>query len=66
MKKGYGKLKGYLVERGIKQSELAKLLGIDRATLNKKLNQNKADFTICEVKKICNTYKLDSNLFFLF
>lgn len=62
---GYAKLKGYLVEHGIKQQEVADLLGLDRSTLNVKLNRNNADFTLLEVRVLCRTYGLDANEFFL-
>lgn len=62
---GYSKLKGYFVEHGIKQDDVAKLLQISRSTFNSKLNCNKADFTISEVRTICNKYNLDANIFFL-
>lgn len=63
--KGYSKLKGYLVEKNISQQEVAELLEINRSTLNSKLNRNKADFTIDEVRKISIKYNLDLNEFFL-
>lgn len=65
MVKGYAKLKGFLVEHGIKQDNLARDLGINRVTLSKKLNQNNADFSLEEVRYICSTYELDANQFFL-
>ena len=48
--KGYSKLKGYFVEHGIKQQEIADLLKIGRSTLNVKLNRNGTDFTMQEVR----------------
>ena len=62
---GYTKLKGYLVEHGIRQQEIAELLQINRSTLNTKLNRNGADFTLSEVKALCRKYQLDANIFFL-
>ena len=38
------KLKGYLAENGIKQQEIADLLGIDVKNVNQKLNGNLKDF----------------------
>ena len=62
--KGYFKLKGYFVEHGIKQQEIADLLKIGRSTLNVKLNRNGTDFTMQEVRTLWK-YKLDANIFFL-
>ena len=63
--KGYSKLKGYFVEHGIKQQEIADLLKIGRSTLNVKLNRNGTDFTMQVVRTLCRKYKLDANIFFL-
>lgn len=62
---GYFKLKGFFVENNISQQEIAELLGINRSTLNSKLNRNKADFTMEEARLISKTYNLDMNKFFL-
>jgi transcriptional regulator with XRE-family HTH domain len=62
---GYAKLKGFLVEHGIQQQEIADALGIDRSTFNSKLNRNNADFTLSEVRYLCRTYHLDFNTFFM-
>ena len=63
--KGYSKLKGYFVEKNISQQEVAKLLNINRSTLNSKLNRNRADFTMEEARLIALKYSLDMNKFFL-
>lgn len=63
--KGYSKLKGYFVEKNISQQEVAKLLNINRSTLNSKLNRNRADFTMEEARLIALKYNLDMNKFFL-
>ena len=63
--KGYSKLKGYFVENNISQQDVAKLLEINRSTLNSKLNRNKADFTMEEARLISLKYGLDMNQFFL-
>lgn len=63
--KGYSKLKGYFVEKNISQQEVARLLNINRSTLNSKLNRNRADFTMEEARLIALKYSLDMNKFFL-
>lgn len=62
---GYRKLKAYLVENGIAQGEVADLLGISRSTFNSKLQRRGADFTLPEVRVMCEHYGLDANQFFL-
>ncbi len=65
VKDGYRKLKAYLVENGIAQGEVADLLGISRSTFNSKLHRKGADFTLPEVRSMCERYGLDANKFFL-
>lgn len=62
---GYLKLKAYFVENGIKQSDVADLLDLSRSAFNSKLNRNKADFTLNQVRLICKTYKISASEFFL-
>lgn len=58
------KFKAWLVENGIKQNELAELLGITKEGVNAKVN-GKQNFTLAQVKKICETYKISADLFFI-
>ena len=60
----YNKFKGFLVENGIQQKEVAKLLNISVPTFNKKLNGTGSDFSIQVVKKICSTYNIKAEIFF--
>lgn len=57
------KFKGFMAERGIKQSEIAKLLGIDVSNVNLKVN-GKQDFTIKQIRKICDEYKIKADKYF--
>lgn len=51
----YGTLKGLLVQKGIKQEELANRIGMDRTTFNIKINRYKGrDFTLSEAIAISN------------
>ncbi|WP_303060344.1 XRE family transcriptional regulator [Veillonella magna] len=62
----YKKFQAWLVENGIKQSETADFLGIDRATFNNKLHRrNGADFGLEEVRRMCKHYRLSASEFFL-
>ncbi len=45
------RLKGEMVRRGIRQEDLAKAVGIDRSTLNRRLKTGE-DFTIGETNKV--------------
>jgi transcriptional regulator with XRE-family HTH domain len=56
------KFKGYLVEHGIKQTEVAELLGINIRTLSQKLN-GKAEFKLSEVRTLCKHYGISAELF---
>ena len=62
---GYQKLKAFFVENNIKQLDVAEFLHLTRTTFNKKINRNKLDFTMNEVRKMCMKYKLNANEFFL-
>ena len=54
--------KGYLVSKGIRQKEVAVLLGITKATLSKKIN-GYAHFNWQEVQRICNEYDTKPDIF---
>ena len=58
------KFKGWLVEHQIKQSDLAELLGIAPENVNGKLN-GRQEFTLSQVKKICDTYGISADDFFV-
>lgn len=58
------KFKGWLVEHQIKQSDLAELLGIAPENVNAKLN-GRQEFTLSQVKKICDTYGISADDFFV-
>lgn len=62
----YNKLKAYFVENGIKQKDVAELLGVSRVTLSNKLNRNRnADFSLKEVRTLRRRYNLPADEFFL-
>lgn len=58
------KFKGYLAEHGIKQSEVAELLGIEPQNVNAKVN-GRQDFTLAQVKIICSHYGISADDFFV-
>lgn len=59
------KLKGLIVEHGINQCVLAKLLGVTRETINNKIN-GKVNFTLPEAVKISKYFNKDIEKIFLF
>ena len=61
----YYKLKAFLVQNNIAQKELAKLLGKSTPALNQNINGTGGDFSIKEIRLICNTYHISADLFFL-
>lgn len=61
----YYKFKGFLAENGIKQKEVAEILGITPNNFSRKINRNGEDFTVEQIATMCRTYKLDANQFFL-
>ena len=53
----YYKFRTLLKEKGIKQEEVAKLLGKSVSALNQNINGTGGDFSVSEVRLICITYK---------
>ena len=58
MPKGEAKLKGRMVELGLTQEELARELGISKATLNAKLN-GKGDWFRREIVTMCHILAIE-------
>lgn len=56
------KFKGWLAENGIKQKEIAELLGIDISNLNEKVN-GKQEFTVPQIRTICQKYNISADIF---
>ena len=58
------RFKAWLVEHEISQKEISELLGIGRELTNAKLNGRK-EFTLAQVKQLCDYYKLSADDFFV-
>ena len=58
------KFKAWLVENKISQSEVASVLGISRELTNAKIN-GREEFTLSQVKTLCEHYGLSADLFFV-
>lgn len=56
------KFKASLIENGIKQTEIAELLGLSPITVSQKIN-GYLHFTWPEVELVCDTYHLDYAIF---
>jgi len=57
------KVKAAMVESGVNQEELAQLLNISTATLNRKLN-GIAEFKLTELKKIAGFLNIQESRYF--
>lgn len=60
--KPHMKLKGVLIERGLTQNDIAKIIGVAAGTVNKKINGS-LSFTFDEVMNICNSLNISSDAF---
>lgn len=58
------KFKGYCVENGIKQAEIAEVLHISKSRANSKLN-GREPFTLEQVKILCKTYAISADIYFM-
>ena len=56
------KFKGYMAEKGIRQAEIAELLGIDVSNANEKIN-GKQYFTVPQIKILCERYGVSADIF---
>ena len=61
----YMKLKLFLVENKILYKEVAELIGVSKSSFSRKINAKGEDFSLKQVKVICETYNLDANVYFL-
>lgn len=61
----YIRLKQFLIERNIKNKDIASQIGISESSFSKKINTKKgSDFNLNQVRKICKLYNLDPNVYF--
>ncbi len=58
------KFRGWCAEHNISNKELALLLGVNESNMCLKMN-GKQNFSIAQVKKICSTYGISADEFFL-
>lgn len=58
------KFKGYCAENGIKQADIAELLGITVSNVNEKMN-DKQPFTLEQVKILCKKFQISADEYFI-
>lgn len=56
------RFKAWLVVNNVTQTELAKVLGLTIQAVNSKVN-GKTNFTLKQIKKICETYDVSADIF---
>lgn len=56
------KFKAWMVENRISQKELMELLDLSATSINKKVN-GKEDFTLPQIRTICEKYEVSSDIF---
>jgi transcriptional regulator with XRE-family HTH domain len=61
----YTKFKAFLVENNINQREVAELLGKSLSALNQNINGTGGDFSIAELRVICERYNISADEYFL-
>lgn len=61
----YTKFKAWMAENDVKQRHLAELLGVSVAAVNARLNGAKGDFSMADVRKICEYYKISADNYFV-
>lgn len=61
----YRKLKALIVEKGISQKDLAVKLGKSRTALNQNLNGTGGDFSLTDVRLICEIFQISADDYFV-
>ncbi|MGD6894322.1 helix-turn-helix domain-containing protein [Bacillus infantis] len=62
----YSKFKAFLVENRINQREVADLLGKSISALNQNLNGTGGDFSLEDLRVICNKFNISADDYFLY
>ena len=58
------KFKGYCVENGIKQTDIANILGLSKSAVNRKMNGHEP-FTLEQVKVLCRHFNISADIYFV-
>lgn len=61
----YTKFKAYMDENDIKQKDLGELLEKTAVCVNQNLNGTGGDFSMSDMRKICLTYGISSDTYFV-
>lgn len=62
----YSKFKAFLAQNGIRQTEVAKLLGKSKSALNQNINGTGGDFSLQEVRLLCKYFQISADDYFLY
>lgn len=62
----YSKFKAFLVENNINQSYVAELLGKSKSALNQNLNGTGGDFSLKELRILCQEFNISADDYFLY
>ncbi|WJP97105.1 helix-turn-helix domain-containing protein [Macrococcus bovicus] len=63
-RKPHMKLRTLMIEKDVKQKELAGVLGITQSLFSQKLNKNKSSFTLEEATVICDYLNINMHDYF--
>lgn len=58
------RFKGYCAANGIKQADVARLIGVGKSSISQKMNGRK-NFTLAQVKKICEHFGISADEYFV-
>ncbi|MDQ0169147.1 helix-turn-helix domain-containing protein [Paenibacillus tundrae] len=61
----YTKFKAYLDECGVQQKYVAEMLGKSPSAFNQNLNGTGGDFSIAELRVLCENFKISADDYFL-
>jgi len=56
------KFKAWMVEHRVTQKDIMELLDLSRTSVNKKVN-GKEDFTLIQIRTMCEKYNLSADIF---
>ena len=62
----YTKFKAFLIENGISQSEVAKLLGKSTSALNQNINGTGGYVSLTEIRLLCQHNSISADEYFLY
>ena len=61
----YTKFRAWMQENNVKQKHIAEILGLSIASVSAKLSGVSGDFSMADVRKICEYYKISADTYFV-